>query len=101
MDYIFGQKPEFEPLENFAAKSVRITKYTKGYHAFGKEEHAEPFVFNNAYCNDENAKFSAVVADSILMFPVIDMGDTVIVNENQREVMEDGKILSHLVKNME
>lgn len=92
LNYIFGLKQEFKPLNDFIAKSVHITKYTKGYSAFGDTSCAEPFIFNNTYCADEHAKFSAVVADNILMFPIIDMGDTVIINENKREICEDGKL---------
>ena len=92
LNYIFGLKMDFTPIQNFGAQAVHITKYTKGYSAFGDASCAEPFVFNNAYCADEHAKFSAVVADNILMFPIIDMGDTVIINENKREICEDGKL---------
>lgn len=92
LDYIFGLKTDFTPIQHFNTQAVHITKYTKGYSAFGDSSCAEPFVFNNAYCADEHAKFSAVVADNILMFPIIDMGDTVIINENKREICDDGKL---------
>ena len=90
INYIFGIVDEFGKNINISSQ-VEIKKY-KNYKHFGDEEHAEPFNITNDFCTDPEAKLSAVVADNIYMFPVIDVGDVVIVNENINEISKDGKL---------
>lgn len=91
INYIFTTTDEFKNSKTNIYAPIKIQKY-KNYKLFGDDANAEPFNFTNEFCDDFSAKFSAVVADNIHMFPVIDVGDIVIVNENDKVLIENGKL---------
>lgn len=91
VNYIFGVENNFPKNKSMKQISENIKKY-KNYNLFGDDTQAEPFNFANEFCDNPDAKFSAVIADNIHMFPIIDVGDIVIVNENDKEFNEDGKL---------
>lgn len=90
VNYVFGIKNDFQKIKSGVAQE-KIKKYIN-YKAFGNDELSEPFAFANEFCDDPEAKLSAVVADNIHMFPIIDVADIVIVNEHKKEISEDGKL---------